>query len=127
MANKSLEDLLLETEQRILNNNFYKRYVITYDGEDYEFYVKPISQRSFMQLYTRYGKKDVMKMNEEIVAKCLVKEDGTSYPEELIEILIDKMPAGFSTNIAKFVYEVSGIETDEESAEKAARFLEETS
>lgn len=127
MANKSLEDLLLETEQRILNNEFYKRYVITYEDEDYEFYVKPISQRSFMQLYTRYGKKDVMKMNEEIVAKCLVKEDGTSYPEELIEILIDKMPAGFSTHIAKFVYEVSGIETDEESAEKAARFLEETS
>ena len=127
MANKSLEDLLLETEQRILNNDFYKRFVITYEEEDYEFYVKPISQRAFMQLYTRYGKKDVMKLNEKLVAECLVHEDGTKYDPKLIDILIDKMPAGFSTDIAKFVYEVSGIETDKASAEEAERFLEETS
>ena len=127
MANKSLEDLLLETEQRILDKKFYKRFIITYEGEDYDFYVKPISQRAFMQLYNRYGKKDVMKMNEEIVAECLVHEDGTPYKKELIEILITKMPAGFSTDIAKYVYEVSGIETDKATSEEAKQFLEETS
>ena len=40
MAEKSLEDLLLETEQRILNKDFYKRFILTYEDEDYEFYVK---------------------------------------------------------------------------------------
>lgn len=72
MAEKSLEDLLVETEQRILNNEFYKRFIITYEGEDYEFYVKPISQRTFMKLYTEFGQKDIMKMNDELIYQCLV-------------------------------------------------------
>jgi hypothetical protein len=127
MANKSLEVLLAETEQRILNNDFYKRFTITYEDEEYEFFAKPISQREFMQLYTRYGKKDTMKLNEEIIAKCLVHEDGSNYPEEKIEILMNVMPAGFSTEIAKCVYEVSGINTDDNNLEEAEQFLEETS
>ena len=86
MAEKSLEELLLETEQRILNNEFYKRFIITYEDEDYEVYVKPISQKRFMKLFTQYGQKDVMKMNETIIQECLVHKDGTPYKKELIEI-----------------------------------------
>ena len=37
MANKSLEELLAETEQRIMNNEFKKTFTLTYDGEDYDF------------------------------------------------------------------------------------------
>lgn len=124
---KGLEELLMETEQKILNNDFFKRFLITYEDEEYEFYVKPISQRAFMQLYNKYGKKDVMKMNEGILAECLIHEDGTNYDKKLIEILITKMPAGFSTDVAKFVYEVSGIDTDKATSEEAKQFLEETS
>lgn len=124
---KGLEELLMETEQKILNNDFFKRFLITYEDEEYEFYVKPISQRAFMQLYNKYGKKDVMKMNEGILAECLIHEDGTNYDKKLIEILITKMPAGFSTDVAKFVYEVSGIDTDKATSEEAKQFLEEAS
>ena len=127
MAKQSLEELLAETEQRILNNDFYKRFTITYEDEEYYFFAKPISQREFMQLYTRYGKKDTMKLNEEIIAKCLVHEDGSTYPEEKLEILMNVMPAGFSAEIAKCVYEVSGINTDDNNLEEAKQFLEETS
>lgn len=127
MAKQSLEELLSETEQRILNNDFYKRFTITYEDEEYAFFAKPISQREFMQLYTRYGKKDPMILNEEIIAKCLVREDGSSYPEEKLEILFKVMPAGFSAEIAKCVYEVSGINTDDNNLEEAKQFLEETS
>lgn len=126
MAEKSLEDLLVETEQRILNNEFYKRFIITYEGEDYEFYVKPISQRTFMKLYTQYGQKDIMKMNDELIYQCLVKEDGTSYPKNKIDILLDNIPAGVTTDIIKCIYEVSGIQTDKASSEQIERFLEET-
>lgn len=126
MAEKSLEDLLVETEQRILNNDFYKRFIITYEGEDYEFYVKPISQRTFMKLYTQYGQKDIMKMNDELIYRCLVKEDGTSYPKNKIDILLDNIPAGVTTDIIKCIYEVSGIQTDKASSEQIGRFLEET-
>ena len=87
MAEKSLEDLLLETEQKILNKDFYKRFILTYEDEDYEFYVKPISQRKFMKLYTQYGQKDLMNMNEQLIHECLVHADGTQYKKELIEIL----------------------------------------
>lgn len=126
MAEKSLEDLLVETEQRILNNDFYKRFIITYEGEDYEFYVKPISQRTFMKLYTEFGQKDIMKMNDELIYRCLVKEDGTSYPKNKIDILLDNIPAGVTTDIIKCIYEVSGIQTDKASSEQIGRFLEGT-
>ena len=126
MAEKSLEELLVETEQRILNNEFYKKYIVTYDDEDYAFYVKPISQKSFMKLLNKYGN-DIAKINEELVYKCLVYADGTPYKKELIDILLDEMPAGFSTDISKCIYEVSGIETDEQSQEMLERFLEGTS
>ena len=127
MAEKSLEDLLVETEQRILNKDFYKRFILTYEGEDYEFYVKPISQRGFMKIYTEYGQKDIIGMNERLLCECLVHADGTQYKEELLEILIDKMPAGFATDVAKCVYEVSGIDTGKTSSEELERFLAETS
>ena len=126
MAEKSLEDLLVETEQRILNNEFYKKYIISYEDTDYSFYVKPISQRTFMKLYTQYGQKDIMKMNDELIYQCLVKEDGTSYPKEKIDILLDNIPAGVTTDIIKCIYEVSGINTDKVSSEQIERFLEGT-
>ena len=126
MAEKSLEDLLVETEQRILNNEFYKRYIISYEDTDYSFYVKPISQRTFMKLYAQYGQKDIMKMNDELIYQCLVKEDGTSYPKAKIDILLDNIPAGVTTDIIKCIYEVSGIQTDKVSSEQIERFLEGT-
>jgi len=126
MAEKSLEDLLVETEQRILNNEFYKRYIISYEDTDYSFYVKPISQRTFMKLYAQYGQKDIMKMNDELIYQCLVKEDGTSYPKDKIDILLDNIPAGVTTDIIKCIYEVSGIKTDNASSEQIERFLEGT-
>ena len=125
MAEKSLEDLLVETEQRILNNEFYKKFILTYEDEDYYFYVRPISQKSFMRLYTQY-QKDVMSLNEALVYECLVLEDGTPYKKELIKILIDEMPAGFSADVAKCVYEVSGIEMNQTSSEELERFLKES-
>ena len=126
MAERSLEELLLETEQRILNNDFYKKYIVTYEDEEYGFYVKPISQNSFMKLLNKHGN-NIAKINEELIFKCLVYNDGTPYKKELIEILLDEMPAGFSTDITKCIYEVSGIETDKESQEMLERFLERAS
>ncbi len=126
MAEKSLEELLLETEQKILNKDFYKRFILTYEDEDYEFYVKPISQKSFMKLYTQYGQKNIMELNEKLLHECLVHADGTSYNEKLIGILLDQMPAGFSADVAKCVYEVSGLETNMASSEELERFLKET-
>ena len=126
MAEKSLEDLLVETEQRILNNEFYKRYIISYEDTDYSFYVKPISQRTFMKLYTQYGQKDIMKMNDELIYQCLVKEYATSYSNDKIDILLDNIPAGVTTDIIKCIYEVSGIQTDKASSEQIERFLKGT-
>ena len=126
MAENSLEDLLLETEQRILNKDFYKRFILTYEDEDYEFYIQPISQKQLVKLYTQYGQKDVMKLYEGLLHECLVHEDGTPYNQKLINILLYRMPAGFSSDVAKCVYEVSGIEVDKASSEALERFLEGT-
>jgi len=129
MAERSLEELLLETEQRILNNDFYKSFIVSYEGEDYKFHLKPISQRKFMQLFTQYGQDGLMNMNEELIYECLVLEDGTPYDKKLIDILLDEMPAGFTTDIAMHIYEVSGIplSNQEFSPEEIERFLKRAS
>ena len=67
-----------------------------------------------------------MKMNDELIYQCLVKEDGTSYPKKKIDILLDNIPAGVTTDIIKCIYEVSGIQTDNASSEQIQRFLEGT-
>ena len=123
MANKSLEELLAETEQRIMNNEFKKTFTLTYDGEDYDFILQPLSQSDFMSLYTK-SKGNVVELNEGIVKKCLINEEGEPYPENLVKVLIDKMPAGFTKDVTERVYEISGIETTEEDIERAASFLE---
>lgn len=126
MAEKSLDELLLETEQRILNKEFYKKFILTYEDEDYEFYIQPISQRAFVKLYSQYGQKDFMGLCEGILHECLIHEDGTPYKKERIDILLDEVPAGFSSDVIKYVFEVSGIETDKASSEALERFLEGT-
>ena len=123
MANKSLEELLLETEQKIMNNEFRKTFTLTYDGEDYDFILQPLSQSDFMEIYTK-SQGDVVELNEGIVKKCLINEDGEPYPENLVKVLIDKMPAGFTKDVTERVYELSGIETTPEDIEKAKSFLE---
>ena len=124
MAEKSLEDLLLETEQKILNNEFYKRYIVTYDDEDYEFYIKPLNQGEFIKLYIKYGKSDILELSKHMVYACIIHGDGTPYKEELINILFDIMPAGVATEVLMSVYEMSGIETPDMPLEDLQRFLE---
>jgi hypothetical protein len=80
-----------------------------------------------MKLYTQYGQKDIMKLNDELIYNCLVKEDGSSYDKEKIDILLDNIPAGVTTDIVKCIYEVSGIQTDNVSSEQLERFLKGTS
>ena len=123
MSNKSLEELLAETEQKIMNNEFRKTFTLTYDGEDYDFILQPLSQSDFMSIYTA-SKKNLVDLNEGIVKKCLINEDGEPYPDNLVKVLIDKMPAGFTKDVTERVYEISGIETSQEDIEKAVSFLE---
>ena len=63
MANKSLEELLAETEQKIMNNEFKKTFTLTYDGEDYDFILQPLSQSDFLSIYT-IEKDNALKINE---------------------------------------------------------------
>lgn len=123
MSNKSLEELLAETEQKIMNNEFRKTFTLTYDGEDYDFILQPLSQSDFLTLYSK-SKRNVVKLNEEIVRKCLINDDGEHYPKNLVNVLINRMPAGFTKDVTAAVYEISGIETSEEDIEKAVSFLE---
>ena len=65
--NKSLEELLAETEQKIMNNEFQKQFTLTYDGEDYDFILKPLSQNDFLSIYQRnQGNKTQRSNNKEM-------------------------------------------------------------
>lgn len=127
---KSLETLLAETEQRILNKDFYKQYTLTYENEEYDFFIKPIGQTELIRIqnkHTQKGVPNIAKINEEVMSRCIVHEDGTLYKREHITLLCNSLPAGFSNDISSLVYKISGIETNEEDMEKAKKFLERTS
>lgn len=121
--NKSLEELLVETEQKILNNEFHKVFTLSYDGEDYDFILKPISQNKFLNIYER-TQNDIESLTRQIIEECLIDNEGNNYPSNLIDILLNEMPAGFVVDVTEKVYEISGIETDEKALDAARSFLE---
>ena len=121
--NKSLDELLVETEQKILNNEFHKVFTLSYDGEDYDFILKPISQKKFLNIYER-TQNDIESMNRQIIEECLIDSEGNNYPSNLIDVLLNEMPAGFAVDVTKKVYEICGIETDEKALDEARSFLE---
>lgn len=121
--NKSLDELLVETEQKILNNEFHKVFTLSYDGEDYDFILKPISQKTFLNIYER-TQNDIESLYRQIIEECLIDNEGNNYPSNLIDILLNEMPAGFVVDVTKKVYEISGIETDEKALDVARSFLE---
>lgn len=126
----TLEELLLETEQKILNKDFYKQCTLTYDDKEYDFFIKPIGQTELIKLqnkHTHKGKIDISKLNEDVTSKCIVHKDGTLYDRKLITILCNSLPAGFSNDISALVYKISGIEPTEEDMEKAKNFHERSS
>lgn len=130
MANSNLEELLQETEQRILNKNFYKQCTLTYEGKEYDFFIKPIGQTELIKIqnkHTNKGSIDISKVNEDVMAKCIIHEDGSEYDRKLIKLLCNTLPAGFSNDISSLVYKISGIEIKEEDVEKTKKFLEKTS
>ena len=113
-----------------------------YNGQIYKLYEKEVEKNNRLsQKYEklrweveelRYENKVLQKKVDEVdtliekaVDKAVAKV--TKIFEEKIEILMNVMPAGFSTEIAKCVYEVSGINTDDNNLEEAEQFLEETS
>ena len=121
--NKSLDELLVETEQKILSNEFHKVFTLSYDGEDYDFILKPISQKNFLNIYER-TQNDIESLNRQIIEECLIDNEGNNYPSNLIDVLLNEMPAGFAIDVTKKVYEISGIETDEKALDEARSFLE---
>ena len=63
-------------------------------------------------------------MNRQIIEECLIDNEGNNYPSNLIDVLLNEMPAGFAVDVTKKVYEISGIETDEKALDEARSFLE---
>ena len=123
--NKSLEQLLLETEQRIMNNEYRKTFTLTYDDEDYDFILTPLSQSAFIEIYSKT--QDIVEVCEEIVKRCLVRENGENYPDNLVEVLLREMPSGFSKDVTEKVFEFSGIEISAADVAAAQSFLAKSS
>ena len=123
--NKSLEQLLLETEQRIMNNEYRKTFTLTYDDEDYDFILTPLSQSAFIEIYSKT--QDIVEVYEEIVKRCLIRENGEHYPDNLVTVLLNEMPAGFSKDVTEKVFEFSGIEVSAADVAAAQSFLAESS
>lgn len=110
----NLEDLISQTEQRILNNEYYEDVVVKYstDSDDYNLHVRirPISQAKFAEVSKKKSSLDNAEFNTLIIKECVLnKHDNKTFTREQIDKLFT---GGLASVLAMKCLEVSGIPLD---------------
>ena len=75
-------------------------------------YIRPISTAEFQTIYNG----DASNILINVLESALLNKNGESIPRELIEA----MPIGLPAKLTKQIFEISGIEEDEETAKRVA-------
>ena len=86
------------------------------NGKKAQAMIKPISTAEFRTIYTR----DTSNLLVNVLEAGLMNKDGEPLPRNLLEA----MPIGLPAKITQQIFEISGIETDPEDADKVKEELE---
>lgn len=116
MANElkviDLEDLIQETEQKILDNEYYEDVDIEYRGGIVHARIRPISQSKFVQISKKKASLDNAEFHTLIVQECVLnKHDNKTFTREQIDKFFS---GGLATILSLKCLEVSGISLTEE-------------
>lgn len=119
-----LEDLIAQTEQKILNNEYYEDVSVHYSthNKDYNILVRirPISQARFVELSKNKKALQSAEFNSLIIRECVLnKHDNKPFTLEQINKLFT---GGLATALTLKCIEVSGIAIDNSQLENLKNF-----
>lgn len=116
----NLEDLIAETEQKILNNEYYEDVDIEYKDAIVHIRIRPISQARFVQITKNQAKLKTAEFNTIMIRECVLnKFDNKPFTTEQIN---DFFTGGLASIIALKCVEVSGITFDNRELQKLKNF-----
>lgn len=104
----SINELILETEQKILDNEYIINDHIEYGGEKLSFQAHIITQREFNKI-NNILKDDGAEANGKILKKFLINpKDKKNFTQEQI----DNLPAGLVASLSLKIMDLSGFNLD---------------
>ena len=116
----NLEDLIAETEQKILNNEYYEDVDIDYRGGIIHTRIRPISQAKFVEISKNKKALDNAEFNTLIIHHCVLnKYDNKPFTIEQINKLFT---GGLASALCLKCIEVSGITFDKAQLDKLTNF-----
>ena len=115
-----LEDLIRETEQKILNNEFYEDCEVPYKDAIIKVRIQPISQQEIVKISKNKMALQSAEFNSLILQKCIInKHDNKQFTLEQINKLFT---GGLATVLVIKCLQVSGIETDKKKQDELINF-----
>ena len=105
-----LEDLIKETEEKILNNAYYEDVDVEYKKGIVKVRIKPLSQARFIQLTKNRNQLESVEFNTNVLHECIInKYDNKPFTKQQIN---DLFTGGLAAALTVKCLEVSGITLD---------------
>lgn len=115
-----LEELVAQTEQKILNNEYYEDCEVVYKDALIKVRIRPISQARFVDLSRNKRALETAEFNTLLIHECVLnKYDNKPFTIEQINRLFT---GGLATALSLKCIEVSGIAVDSKQFNKLANF-----
>jgi len=121
MANKEidLEDLIKETEEKILNNEYYEDVTVPYKDGIIKVRIRPLSQAKFIQLTRNKQSLESLDFNTNVLHECIInKYDNKQFTKQQINELFS---GGLANVLSLKCLEVSGLTMDNLEIEKTKK------
>ncbi len=116
----ALEDLITQTEQKILNNEYYEDVTVEYKDYTIGVRIRPISQARFVELSKNKKALETAEFNTLLLKECVLnKFDNKPFTKQQIDELFT---GGLATVLTLKCIEVSGIAVDNEQFSKLKNF-----
>lgn len=115
-----LEELIAQTEQKILNNEYYEDCEIEYKNALIKVRIRPISQAKFVELSKNKKALETAEFNTLLIHECVLnKYDNKPFTIEQINKLFT---GGLATALTLKCIEVSGISIDNQQFNNLSNF-----
>jgi len=119
MKEVNLEDLIKETEQKILDNEYYEDVDVTYKDTIIHVRIRPISQAKFTKI-TNTSNVQSVAFNTDLLHECVLnKYDNSQFTKQQIN---DLFTGGLAIELAYKCLEVSGITLNQAQFNKQKKF-----
>lgn len=114
------EDLIAETEQKIMNNEYYEDVDVKYKDLILHVRIQPISQARLTELSKNKRAQESAEFNTLLIHECVLnKKDNKPFTIEQIEKLFT---GGLANELTLKCMEVSGIDLDRQQAYQTRNF-----